>query len=256
MACVIEFEKKTQERLVNKIVGEFDSLYNKADDIASRFNKICLNDPVEAIERLPEFIDSTRDVNPNKGYECIAGGPNQDWIAPLMNIIGIVYPDLPREQRQKALTYCLDYLDRQNTDRAKDHVELLDEPWLVADIVINSPGCWCGYSMYVDMLNVKTWDEFSNKIESARSSFWLALAVTRYEYSSLEIRKNFYSTSPKLLDRTLDAIAGISSDHARHYNETKGTPIEEYISKSLSKYDPMLHKKIRKKMSEEKWIKV
>ena len=61
------------------------------------------------LERKELFVTS-KVWNTERGYESIAGGPNQDWIAPLIDIIGIVYPDLPREQRKKALIYIIRFL--------------------------------------------------------------------------------------------------------------------------------------------------
>ena len=72
----------------------------------------------------------------------------------------------------------------------------------------------------------------------------------------MEIRTKFYKEFPNLIDRAQDAIAALTFNHAQNANKRDGTPVEEYIDESLSKYDPILHNKIRKKMGEKKWIRI
>ncbi len=217
-----------------------------------------IEDPSDAIKRLPDFLNKARNINPERSFvEAVAGGPNHDWTAPMLDIIGMVYPSMDKELRKKGLLQCLGFLDMLNYFNSQDNVELINEPWLAADIVINRPLYWCGYGQYCNLLSHnKRWEEVSEKRISARSEFWLSIAVSRPKYSSLEVRMKYYKEYPDIMDRTMDAIAGISYTHAVHANQNENIAIEDYIKKSLSKYDPLLHESIREKMKEKKWIEL
>lgn len=151
----------------------------------------------------------------------------------------------------------MSFLDGLNYFNAQDNVELINEPWLVADIIINRPLYWCGFEEYCKVLKERTtWEDFSSYIDSAKSAFFLAYAITIPKYSSENIRKNFYNEFPYLIDRTEDAIAAILFDFAQYENKKKRNSHKKYIEKELSKFDSILHKDILKKMQEAKWIKL
>lgn len=232
----------------------------RANEVANSYLQLMLENPILAIRQLPKFIEQARDINEGgaRGFvEAVAGGPNYDWTAPMLDIIGIVYPELDKESRKEGLLGCLGFLDRLNYFNSQNNVELINEPWLVADIIINRGLYWCGYAQYCDLLErCKKWPDFQKEIKSARSEFWLSLAVVQPECSSLEVRANYYKQFSGLIDRTQDAIAAMTFNHAQDANKRDGTSIEGYIEKSLSKYDVLLHEAIRRKMKEEKWIRL
>lgn len=251
MVEIIDFKEVSRKRLVDKLVFTLGFMYDEAEEIANSYYELMIENPLVAIEKLPNFIRQARNINSVLG-EAYAGGPNHDWTGPMLNILGIMYPLLERDARKEGLLKCLNFLEGIRYDYSQNNVELIDEPWLVADIVINRPLYWCGYKEYIILLEKNPkWVDFSQHIDSAKSDFWLTLAITRPKYSSLEIRANFYRQFSDLIDRTEDAIAAIIFNYAQQESQK-----EEYIEENLLKYDAFLHKDIRKKIEEKKWIKL
>ena len=153
MGELLSFEKHRERKVVNSFVAVLGGLYTQAEDIAVAFAKEIEDDPIQAITNLPQYIRRARNVNPHADFtEAIAGGPNHDWIAPLLNIVGVVYPELKLEPRTQALNMCFNYFDGLRYDYVQNHVALLDEPWLVGDIVINRWVYRSGYQEYIDLL--------------------------------------------------------------------------------------------------------
>ena len=257
-AKILSYESKLRERIIEGLIEQIGNKNRQASDVVDSFYTLMMDDPISAINKLTSYIEQARDVNENRAFvEAIAGGPNHDWTGPILDIFGIAYPSLKREARTKGLEKILNFLDGLNYFNSQSNVELINEPWLVADIVINRSLYWCGYEEYTKLLRSnRTWRELEPHMKSIRSAFWFAIAVTRPKYSSLELRTAFYKEFPTLIDRTKDAIAAITFNHAQDTNKRDGTIVEDYIQKSLSKYDPLLNNDIRSKMEEKKWIRM
>lgn len=255
MGDILDFEKAYRERMIDRLMNQFGTMYQQAGVVADDYFKLMLENPEEAIRKMPEFIDRARDINPVRAYEAMAGGPNHDWTGPMLDILGTVYPELERNTREKGLRQCMNFLDGLNYFNSQDNVALINEPWLASDIVITRPLYWCGYEQYCDLAKQnKSWKDFSEKMKSARSSFWLAMAITRPEYASLEVRKNFHEQFPTLMDRTKDAIAAMVAVYGARRAEREGLELADCINEELVKRDPILHKDIRAKIEEKKWV--
>lgn len=233
-----------------------DLTTHEASGIASDFFQLMLKDPKKGVLEISDFIDKIRDINPERAFvEAVAGGPAAEYTVQAINILGIFYPSLEKDIRKDGLIKTISFLSRLNYETSQYNLEMVHEPWLVADIVINHRWAWCGYSQYCDLLKKnRTWEEFSKYTKSPKSRFWMALAVTRPKYSSLEVRTKFYKEFPDTMDRTKDAIAAITHSHAVGSNKREGTDIDEYIEEHLKKYDELLIDDIKKKMDERKWI--
>lgn len=255
MGELLDFEKPFRERMVGRLMEQCGTMNQQAGVVANGYFELMMKDPTKAIQRLPEFIERARDINPVRGYESMAGGPNQDWIGPLFNIVGTVYPALDRTAREQGLRQCMNFLDGLNYSYSQNHVELINEPWLASDIVITRPLYWCGYEHYCNVAKQnKSWKNFSGTMKSAKSAFWLAMAVTHPEYASLEVRKNFYEQFPTLMDRTKDALAAMAAVYGGRKAEKEGLELEVCIGERLATHDPLLHEDIRAKIEEKKWI--
>src|SRR3989338_7993034 len=114
MGDLLDFEKAYHERAVSKLMNQLGTMYQQANGVANDYYQLMLENPEEAIQRLPEFIERARDINPVRAYEAMAGGPNQDWIGPLFNIVGTIYPELDRTAREQGLRQCMNFLDGLN----------------------------------------------------------------------------------------------------------------------------------------------
>lgn len=252
MGELLTFETHYQKRLVDKWMSTIGRWYQNAASTAEDFGQLLAQDPRVAIDQLPRYLDQAANAD-GGGYH--PGGPNHDWTAPIIDLIGIVYPHLDNNVRAEALKRSLGFLDGLNYFNAQFNVELLNEPWLVADIIVNRPLYWCGFKSYSELLRQKrAWAELQPDLEGARSAFWMAYTVVRTEYTTPEVQANFYRIFPTLVDRTQDAAAALIACDAQRENLQDGIPVEESIEAALFKYDKTLHTSIRSKIGERKWI--
>ena len=268
MARIIDF-RTGRERKASEILGEetdrlsgllsqFSGLYSKADGIAEQYALEMKQDPERALEKFHEAMEAVRNVNPNRAFaEAACRGPNQDWTAPILNAVGLMYPSLDRDLRQKALAKGIGFLDGLNSTVSQDNIEQVNEPWLAADILINRPYYWPGFQWYIDFFaKNKSWDDVARESEKVRSDFWMVFTALRPKYSTLPLRQKIYSSFPGVVDRTLDAIAALIHDHSEHDSRKGYRPYEDGVKGRLAKYDPQFHAAINEKIAEAKWIRL
>lgn len=219
-------------------------------DIEREFIKVVRQDFDKAIGKIPEFL--AKGKHPNAQIESLAG-PNT---AQIWDELGFLYPHLDRNTRKEVLQSALNYLDGKRYDYSQEDVETINDPWLASDIVITRPLYWPGFNQYSEVLKKhRSWGELHGKhLLHIKSAFWFAMAVAQKDHASEEVRQEFYAHFPTLMDRTQDAIAGITANHAESESLIEGKTVEECIVTRLEKYDPVLHPTIRKKMVEKKWI--
>lgn len=239
MADLLDFCAAQRKQSVHRIISEIGTIYGKAAENIEAYRLLIQEDPAKAIEQLPDFIDQARNANPERAYEAMAGGPNQDFVAPLINAVGPLYPALPREARLPLLRKIFNYLDSLNYFNAQDHVELIHEPWLVGDILTTRPLYSPGYKTHADFLEKnRNWQEVAAQVDKSRSKFFFSLALIQPKISSLEVRTRFYEQFPVLLDRTLDAVAGFIIEHARNRSQRENLDLEQEIARKFTRYDP------------------
>ena len=230
-----------------------------AADAAERLEDLFLEDTDKAIASLHGFLEEVRDINTDRAFvEAAAGGPNHDWTVPVLNVVGLMYPSLQKPVRERALLSVLDYLDGLNYFYSQNHVERMKEPWLVGDIIVNRRLYWCGFSEYHTLFaEHNSWKELQESLNThpPLSAFWLAMAVLWWPNPNPEIRREFYEAYPHLVDRTLDAIAGMTVTSAMKGHVMEGKDVEAGIQYRLSeRYDPDMHARIREKIAQENWI--
>lgn len=258
MSELLSFEEGVKKRWVKHVMNGLDAAYEKAGENADSFRQLLLDNPGEGIAQFPTFLRKARDINPNAAFvEAVAGGPNHDWTAPIIDSVGIIYPELSVENRTRSLQMIMSYLDSLRYDYSQNHVERLNEPWLVGDITINSTNMfyWPGITQYSELLSqYATWEELHPHLHEVRSAFFMAFTVSKRKYTNNHIRQNFYHTFPSLTDRTQDAIAAIIYVRAQNAFLLEGTPIQEYVESKLFGYDPAIAPLIMRKIDERKWI--
>lgn len=245
---------------IEGLLQSLEAIYQTGREIAETYSTLMYKDSLSAIKLFPQFVHQAKNINPNSSFvECVAGGPNHEIIGPILQVVGEVYPTLEKNIQKEALIKVTDYLVRLNSFYAQNHVAMIDEPWLVADIIVNYPRYWPGFERCKDLLQKHPrWTDFSKHI--SKESFWMAVAVTRTEYASLDIKFNFYKKFPRLLDRTKDAIAAFLYNETRNITKNEQldlfepNSLEEGIHRKLRWYDALLHEDICRKLKESKWI--
>lgn len=246
------------QKIVNHISLMYSCVVEHGTDV---FRELVKTDPKRAIEELPQHMERVLGLGNGifRGFMC--GGPHEGVTAPMLDAIGSVYPCLERKLRENALENCLGFLDGLNYFVSQNNVELIDEPWLVGDILANRPLYYCGFCSYADKLEkVDNWFKFKEEFVKdgkfdVKSVFWLSYAVSYPKYCQKSIRDAFAEQYPELVDRTKDAIAGyihgigIAAD-------TCSEPLsyEASVAGSLENYDPDWHSEIRAKIAENKFI--
>ncbi|MFA6461326.1 MAG: hypothetical protein WCV90_03595 [Candidatus Woesearchaeota archaeon] len=255
---LIDLVPRIRERAFERVLGELSSTYSQAGDVLLEYQQLMHRSPLEAIQQLDSYLERMRECQPEPGAESYAG-PNPEFNVPLLNLTGTIYPVLEREERTIALQQTLNFLSGINTRYVHQHMELIQEPWLFMDILINRwsffPGCE-GYKELTRTCN--TWHALRRHLP-VENSFLLAFSVlhTRWDDgpgTNLPARTQFYRTFPELTDRSLDAIAALSYEAARWAEREQGTNLQTSIDHSLDYYDPEMHQKIRDKIKEHKWI--
>jgi len=254
---VIHREEVFRKRSFDRMMGQLDSMFGSAGAKWEEFSLLAASDPDQAIKRFPEFIEAMRDIGSPGGraYETMAGGPNQDWIAPFFSVVGQYYPFLSRETRTIFLLQCRDYLDRLRCDCSQNHVELINAPLLLADILLSDRWLyWPGLDRAKAILRGKSAAELKQMDRSTLETCWIAFAlIWNTEVSLLPVREWYYREYAETVDLALDFIAALTAKIAK--NEiSEGKKYEDSIARSLSKFDPMMHERIRELIKEERWI--
>jgi len=250
------------EKDINKVTNHIASVGTHVrEQYHETFLELVRADPERAIAELPKFIDGALSAGKNlfRGLGC--GGPHEGVTTPFLNSIGLIYPALERDMREKALDKCFDFIDRQNYFLAQRNVEKINEPWLVADIITNRWLYFCGFDEYASKLeNMATSDDFEKEfVQDGRldcsSSFWLSFALARNDTCESDmIRTSFEERYPDLCDRTRDAIAAMINYQALHAKAKYGTSYEDTVDEKTAKYNLAWDASIREKLKEEKWI--
>lgn len=239
-----------------RIRDEMRTMDQQAADITANYDEQVRIDPEGAIKRLKSALEVVRNVVRDRAFvEAIASGPNPEYTGSILQLAGRVYPTLDKEARKIVLSCCLTFLDSLRYGVSQENVEYINEPWLVGDILVNRGLYNPGYEHEARILNEnKTWNDLRPHLESARSAFWICLAITRIGFASPEIQFRFYTLFPSLTDRTKDVIAALITKYAKQDHEKTGVDFEQALNDHISSFDPQIHQDIRKKILEEKWI--
>ncbi|MEK6964414.1 MAG: hypothetical protein AABX70_08400 [Nanoarchaeota archaeon] len=256
MGQVVRLDEARQKRLVEKFMGQIGAQFEHSGAVAEEFSCLARDNPEQAVDQLGSFIARARDHGPDSAFgEAVGGGPCEYDTAPFLDIIGELYPILEKPVRVKAFKKALSFLDGLNYFNSQNNVELINEPWLVGDILVNRMLYWPGYQLYVELLaKCPTWNDLVPHIGKVCSDFFLTTAVMGPKYASLDVRHGYYEHRADILDRTLDATAAriLVGSHMLHKKE--GVDIEGHVRERLVKYDPLLHSRIREKMQEKPGI--
>lgn len=255
---LLSFEDAQRKRVSRAITTNLKDQYGRAGVVAEEFAEVLSEDPLNSIRLLPSFLARARGVVRDRAFvEAIAGGPNPDFTAPIINLVGVIYPGLPRDARREALSLVLNgFLDTLNSRYASEQVASMDEPWLIADIIISRGGLYMPpWQEYLDLLaKYPNWKELYPNLSRVRSAFFLSFAVAQNN-STPEIQDNYSRVFPSLWNRTLDAIAAFTHVSAtRDSRRESSTTYEHGIEQRLFRYHPPSRVAILTKIKHENWI--
>jgi len=237
------------------MLEQLEVMSKKAGNNFSALRELATENLPEAIRRLPEFIATARDVG-NRAYESMAGGPNQDWIVPLFDIIGESYADLDVESRTAFLRHLMNYFNSLRYDYSQNHVELINSGALVADIVATNGLYWPGLDRPRHKLAGKDPDALKRMPHEELDSFWIALAlIYNGESSTLPIRQWYYKAFPDAVTSAISYLAAAFGITAEERTKEKGTRFEDELNASLNRrLDPALHDRVRARVAERAWL--
>lgn len=244
--------RRDVQEIINHMNLMFSYVREHGTDV---FRELAIKDPQKAIEQLPVYIDKLLGAGGNffHGYMC--GGPCELVTAPLLDSIGVMYACLERTWREKALRKCLNFLDMQNYVLAQDNVALINEPWLVGDIIINRPIYWCGFKEYESrQKNAVVWADWRAEFiddegkVNANSLAWLTISTFWKDSCTPEVREGFAREYPDIVTRTQDALAG-KAYAVQVWSEYQECPMSrEKINSFLAKFEPAFAAAVRKKI--------
>ncbi|MFH1511406.1 MAG: hypothetical protein ABIF10_06970 [Candidatus Woesearchaeota archaeon] len=223
-------------------------LRNPTTDLETiaRYRKLAEMDPVASSHRLYEHLQRLRPVNKH-GAHILWNAYETSSVARLLNIYGLHYEHLSKCDKIEGLRQCMDYFGEMFTSRTRTLIGYLNEPLLVADIIVNRESYFPDYCFSYQYLraNTKT-AEFAGKLpEFGLAGIGFALMTS--EDASLPIFHRFFSRVPSMLDNTVTLIA------ARIFscvNDQSWTDYEEMADGVLWGLKDSVLKKIR----EKKWI--
>src|SRR3989338_550766 len=231
------------------------------------FLELAQKNPKRAIEEFPRVLGQVLSSGNGffNGTNC--GGPFEWVTAPLLNVIGSIYPKLPKDVRGSALSQAMNFLDGLRYDNSQRNVELIQEPWLVGDIYINRDLYWPGSKDYVERLKgITSWQEFEsrfmkedekgNSYLDAKSLFFLAYTLSRVEDGPQEIRRTFSEIFPDIAERTKDVIAAFIHDWAEYEeaDQKRKIPYKKGLEEGIKDYAPEWHDDIRERITQTKWV--
>ena len=239
------------------IAPNIEEIYGRAGKIINEYAELMEKNPERALANLNQYLDKVRRVNPNRAFiESIAGGPNQDWIGPILDIAASNYEQGNMETRELILRSHFDFLDNLNYTYAQNHVETLSNPYVVRDIIISNVLYWPGYAYPKQVLHKPgmIWRDYKGFMLTDLASPVLAsLAILRADYPSREIKDNFYAETPDLLDGAISLAAGMAFRDAAIRTEDGSDTLAE-IEEYISKYDELLHPQLRIQLVDANWL--
>lgn len=256
-ATILDFEEKYNKRSFERTLKQMQEAFVDTTMALNEYAKLMRIDKNQAIEIIDEYLARIRGSPKKRVYEAYGGGPDHRQLAPVLAIVGEVYPFLEKPTRTIALRKCITYLDTMRSDYATNHVSSITEPWLIGDIHLNRWVYLPSFESCATALKEnKNYSQLAIQFPNLNLAF-LAYVILLQEYSSGEVRKEFYKRFPELIDRTLDFAAVRVNNYAKEKELREGISLEDTIGSQLTScFHWTTHERIRKKIREEKWIKL
>jgi hypothetical protein len=249
----------TSSNSLESVLGQMQGSPADALVIINEYAELVRTAPLAAIEQLSLFIERVRaePFRPEfQAYEGLAGGPAPELTGAILNCFGTIYPFLLKDHRKIALHQVFVFLNSLKDDHAKNQVEVINDPWLAGDIILNQGRYWPGCEDYCNAIRFsRNLRDFRRVNIEIKSKFLFALATLNISWSNstLLFRRDLEWYFPDLVGRTLDYVAGSCHKSAKEHKK-EGIPYEITLRRKLKDYDPSRHQEIREKILNPNWI--
>lgn len=259
-------EDSSSKRKIDKILNRVGIVYQHISEQGFEpFRQLSLDNPERAIQEFPDYLDRVLSAGEDLFRGMMCGGPYPEATAPLLNSIGTIYPHLSRALRTQALKRSLGFLDHLNYFNAQNNVELIDEPLLFQDILVNRSLYWPGFpGEKLKPLSSREKFEEAFLINGeggwsvqCASLGWLCYAASRVDcgYDVPFVRDFFVEHLPEIVDNTKGFAAALAIDHAYGDVVQKKGTYEAGVERRLTDHYPEdWQEDLRKKVSERDWI--
>ncbi len=241
-------------------------IHEKIEDHITSYFRHIQSSTLEAMEDYPDFISRLMKLDKAKQEHFgIQDELNPDITGVILNRVGIGYNFIGRSKRETVLESTLDFLDSLSYDTADQNVLSLEAPYLPADIIINrkrfnvtEDECppFSLYDIYKDIvIGNRSWGRFYNLSVAFdfENNFLLAYFVMQKELSSFDVRMNYLKHYRSSVNQASHAIAAIMYNS---FNPLDCKTLDDHLSYSLKKFDPVFHPGIEKKLREQEWIRL
>lgn len=255
------------------------------DGLVSSIGKAFLDQEVAVLEHIEPFRQALQDRNPDdllskvkemydKTLEsaygdklslvnALCGGPIATVPAAVYNSVGLIYPFLDRQQRDKGLRGILDILDGINSAYIQiSHTPYIHEPLLLTDITACRPVYWPGMDEGKTKLKgYLTFEDFQRDYmkeglldpKKVSSSFIVGYSLLRADFCPFG-EEFVKASNPNFLNRVLKGIVSL-----RFHPGRGGIPrSEEEIRKGHKRLRELLPESVHDKLEplrlEADWV--
>ncbi|MDD5251982.1 MAG: hypothetical protein PHT12_05100 [Patescibacteria group bacterium] len=247
---------KASQVVVGAVLSQMRGMYGQAGDVIAEFAALAETDLPAAIGQLPDFIARIRRLN--QCPEAMCGGPNPDWVMPIVNAIGDSYAGLDAATREAFLRHCLRLFDGLNCIYVRLHVVRMLDALLVADITMNRPNYWPGLERECELLKrCPTSELLAQESTECLTTFWMALAVIWGDAATLPVRRWYYQHYGESVTRALDYAASVVVLSGERRSSGGEGDFETCVQGSLDRnFDPAWHVQIWERVRANPWIRL
>jgi len=196
-------------------------------DVVKELEKLLKENPNSGVTKIAETYKAAVDkhYHGDTAYLSSIGGPCEGSVIPVYEVVGNIYPNLTREQKDEALKQFIQVWDRIRVDQVqRTHTAFINEPLLSADIYIAGRNYWPGIfdgrdSPLLNKLPKNNFEEVKRQVldedgdivPKACSQFIVAYALLRSDFwknngNNAEFAE---ALNPAFLDSTIKGITWI-----------------------------------------------
>jgi hypothetical protein len=241
-----------KERIMNDLTSGFLAMFQCGRNSAESFTRQFSLDPDKALDILFKIYE----VNERDAYtddetgedsswiKSIAGGPHESLSVPIANALGLVYPHLTREQKDKGLKQLLNIYDGINSIYvANIHTPYVREPLLLSDIELARWVYWPGLGEAESLIkSTENPFDLMSEIIDDNGLFYRDKVKSDYLVAYGLIRRDIYSFAEHYTERANPdfiekVVKGIVNGHFGFLEKKKKFREKNYEREELERDD-------------------